>query len=165
MGLLIQKSDFTGKWDVAKFNKDNIDAYIEEYEERYLIDLLGDDLFALFKADIDMTTHMPVTPIYISLYNNITVERGIHVFRSYGMKEMILGLVYFDYVRDNPIKQSMNGPVKIQSEVAQPSQTTFLYRRYNESVEYYEAIQRYILDNLSDYPLFKGVYKRRSSFI
>jgi len=165
MGLLISKSDFIGRWDVAKYNKDNIDAYIEEYEERYLTELLGDDLYALFAADVDPITHQPVTPIYQNIYNTISIEFGRLMYRSAGMKEMILGLVYFDYVRDNPIKQTMAGPVRPQSELATAAPMTFLYRRYNDSIDWYEAIQRYIVANRGDYPTFKGVYKRGASFI
>ncbi len=165
MGLLIVADDFVGKWDLAKSNDDKIDEYIAEYEEMYLIELLGKELFDLFKADVSSTTLKPVTPIYLTLYNSFTEKINELVFTSEGLKKMLLGLIFFQYVRDNRIKQTMNGAIEIQTEVSTFSESTFLFQRQNQAVQTYNAIQQYILDNKLDYPTFYGVIKRKSSFI
>jgi hypothetical protein len=78
---------------------------------------------------------------------------------------MLLGFIYFQYVRDNRVKQTMNGAVEQQTEVSSKSDNTFLYPRYNQAVTTYRAIQVYILDNLTTYSTFLGVRKRHTSFI
>jgi hypothetical protein len=165
MGLLIQSDDFTGKWDLAKSNEDKIDDYIEEYEEMYLTELLGKDLFDLFAADVNLTTREPATPIYQKIFEPFTVDINGYIYSSEGLKKMLLGFIYFQYVRDNRVKQTMNGAIDQQTEVGTASDYTFLYPRYNKAVQTYSAIQAYIYDNLTDYLTFAGVNKKKTSFI
>lgn len=165
MGLLITSDDFTGKWDLAKSNEDKIDEYIDEYEEMYLTELLGKDLFDLFKSDVDPVTLKPTTPIYLNIYNSFTENINGFIYSSEGLKKMLLGFIYFQYVRDNRVKQTMNGAVDQNTEVSTQSNYTFLYPRYNQAVVTYAAIQAYILDNLTDYQSYCGVHKRKASFI
>ncbi len=163
MGLLIVADDFVGKYDLAKSNDDKIDEYIEEYEEKYLTELLGKELFDLFEDDVE--DYEPETPIYKSIFEPFTEEINGLVFTSEGLKKMLLGLIYFQYVRDDRVKQSMNGAVEQETEVSSKSDNTFLYSRYNQAVTTYKAIQQYILNNLTDYPTFRGVGKKHTSFI
>ncbi len=168
MGLLIVKSDFVGKYALATSTKgnDNIDAYIAEYEEQILIDLLGLELFELFKSDVDSGTKKPVTPIYLTIYDRLNFEYCGRLLTSFGIKNILLSIIFFHYVRDNTIKQTVNGAVKIQSEVSQPVDQTYLLLRYNEAIMAYSVIQRYCLENETDvYPAFKGVYKQIASLI
>lgn len=168
MGLLIVKTDFVGKYALATSTKgnDNIDSYIAEYEEQILIDLLGLELFELFKADVDGVTKKPVTPIYLTLYDRLNFEYCNHLLTSFGLKNILLSIIYFYYVRDNTVKQTVNGSVNIQTEVSQPADKTYLLLRYNEAVTAYSVIQRYCLENKDDvYPTFKGTYKQVASLI
>lgn len=167
MGLLIVKGDFVGKYALATSTKgnDNIDVYIAEYEEQILIDLLGLELFELFKADVDSGTKKPVTPIYLTLYDKLNFNLCDQLLTSFGIKNILLSIIYFYYVRDNPIKQTVNGPVEIQTEVSQKVDKSFLYLRYNEGIISYTVIQRYCLDKTDVYPTFKGTYKQVTSLI
>jgi len=168
MGLLIVKSDFVGKYALATSTKgnDNIDAYIAEYEEQILIDLLGLELFTLFAADVDSGTKKPVTPIYLTLYDRLNFEYCNRLLTSFGIKNILLSIIYFYYVRDNTVKQTVNGDVKIQTEVSQLADQTYLLLRYNEAIMAYSVIQRYCLENKIDvYPTFKGTYKQVASLI
>jgi hypothetical protein len=168
MGLLIVKSDFVGKYALATSTKsnDNIDAYIAEYEEQILIDLLGLELFELFKADVDSGTKKPETPIYLTLYDRLNFEYCNSLLTSFGLKNILLSIIYFYYVRDNTKKQTLNGDQKIQSEVSDPANQSYLLLRYNEGVKSYKAIQRYLLNNEAEtYPTFKGTPKHIASLI
>ena len=168
MGLLIVKSDFVGKYALATSTKgsDNIDAYIAEYEDQILIDLLGFELFELFKADVNSGTKKPVTAIYLTLYDRPNFVYCDHLLTSFGIKNILLSIIYFYYVRDNTVKQTVNGDVKIQTEVSQQSNQTYLLLRYNEAIMSYSVIQRYCLENETDvYPTFKGVLKSKASLI
>ena len=52
MGILIDKSDFTGIYELNISIRDKVDEYIEEFEKPILVKLLGSDLFDLFEADL-----------------------------------------------------------------------------------------------------------------
>lgn len=164
MGLLIAKTDFTGKYKVAQNSYTDIDSYIEKYEEIYLAELLGADLFALFKADVNPTTKQPVTAIYLNIYNSFKTDEGNCLIVSEGMKKMILGFIYFEYVRDEKFKATMSGIVVSANEVSRESGFTEfnLYSRYNESIDTYDSIQWYICKNKTSYTEFNGQSKSRS---
>lgn len=167
MGLLIVKSDFVGKYSLATSTKgnDNINDYIERYEEQILLELLGIELFDLFKADVDGVTRLPITDIYLDLYNKINFMYCERLYTSFGLKNILLAIIYFYYIRDNVTKQTVNGDVKIQTEVSQQANQTYLLLRYNEAIQSYNAIQRYCLVNKDVYPTFKGIIKRSASLI
>jgi len=166
MGLLVVKSDFVGKYDLPKSINDKIDAYIAEYEEKILTEMLGDDLFTAFKTNVDSTIRKPVLQIYLDLYNPVTVEAWDCSLRSEGMKEMLLGFIFFHYVRDEPFKVGMNGAVVNQTETSTQANTSFLYTRYNEAVKNYNIILSYANDNRAAvYPTLKGRFKSFSSWV
>ena len=164
MGLLIVKGDFTGKYKIAQDNYTGsmLDTYIDKFEELYLIDLLGVELFDLFKADV--TNYLPTTPKYLALYNTIRLDDtsgSIHI--SEGMKEMLLGFIYFEYMRDMKFKSTPSGVVVGSSEVSRetPSEENNLYARYNLSIKSYRTIQWYIENNEDgyDYDEYNGQCK------
>ena len=153
MGLLIVKADFTGKYKIAQDNYSVVDSYIAKFEELYLIDLLGVDLFNLFKLDV--TAYAPVTAKYLALYNTIRLDdTGTNTIRiSEGMKAMVLGFVYFEYMRDMKYKATPSGTVTGVAEVSR--ETAFeennIYGRYNSSLASYRTIQWYIENNEAGY--------------
>lgn len=162
--IILSDTDFAGKWDLTKSNNDLIAEYILEYEEKYLTELLGKELYDLFIADLN--AGVPQDPIYVKIFNPFTEKINQITVASDGIKKMLLGLIYFMYVRDNRTKQTMNGAVEQQTEVSVKSDNTFLYLRYNDAVRTYQAIQKYIYHNKSvTYPAFDGVVKNKVSFI
>lgn len=165
MGLLIVKTDFTGKYKISQNTYSAIDSYIAKYEELYLIQLLGADLFALFKADV--VNYLPQTAKYLTIYNKITKDDGNYIRVSEGMKEMILGFIYFEFMRDDKFKSTPSGVIAGQSENSR--ETAFeennIYSRYNTSIKSYKTIQWYIEQNSSVYPEYNGQDKGFSSWI
>lgn len=163
MGLLVQKSDFVGKYALALSINDKVDDYIELYEERYLRECLGIELFDAFKNDVE--DYLPQTEKYLTLYNKIFFVEFGEFFASQGMKEMLLGFIYFEYVRDSSIAQSMVGGVATQAETAQMVGYNYLYQRYNEAVYSYQTIQLYIQNHKDDYGYFTGVSKKIANWL
>lgn len=161
MGILVTKSDFVGKYSLVKSINDKIDVFIEEYEEQILVDLLGQDLFDLFQNDL--VAKVPQTDIYLAIYNKFTEYDNNFAYTSTGMKKLVLSLIYFEMSRDNSQKNTQVGTVKNVTEVSESLSPTYLFKIYNEGIKNYKAIQRYILDNLSDYPDFKGIVKNFTS--
>ncbi len=155
MGILIDKSDFTGIYELNLSIKDKVDEYIEEFEKPILVKLLGSDLFDLFEADLN--NQVPTDPIYLKLYE------PSEDLCSQGMVKMLLGFIYYDYIRDSPRSQGMNGPVKRNTEVSEPANLDYLARMYNKSVNTYWAIQRMCIEGPTDYPDFAGIGMKKTS--
>ena len=157
---LIIAVDFTGKYEVhiSQFTADKLQEYIDRYETSILNKLLGVELYNLFIANI-------VSPTPLPIYNKIFLpfieqtDCG-EILESKGMKDLLTGMIYFYYVRDQYTQMSTLGAVKNKGENSES--TTYvmsgLNARWNEAVETYDAIQRYIELNKSvDYPTFKGL--------
>jgi hypothetical protein len=159
MSILLN-TDFTGKYHIAltKFNDNDIDAYIEKYEKKYLMKLLGVELYNLFIDELDLN-NPPVNPIYKVIFDPLSFDDGCDIVVSNGMKEMLKGFIYFHWVFDEQQQQTPIGTTKQSSENSQVLNITGLsVTRFNEGVETYKAIQRYIELNQSDYIAFNGQY-------
>jgi hypothetical protein len=167
MGLLLVKEDFVGKYNLVKSDFDQIDSFIDQFEEPLLRELLGKELFDLFKADVDPITLKPVTQIYLDLYDPLEIEWGAcpHTYQSLGLKNTLLGIIWFEYVRNDPKKQSMNGTVVNKTETSEQANLTFIYRNYNESIESFNIIWRYTEQDKTNYPTFNGHWKRKASWV
>jgi hypothetical protein len=163
MGILINKEDFVNTFALSKGVEDSIDAYIVQYEESILVELLGAELFKLFKADL--ASQVPQDAIYLSIYNAISEDDSSCVRRSLGMKSLLLGMIWFEYVRIEIVEHTSTGLKLNDSEISRSSTNPqFVIKRYNESINDVETIQWYIQDNLSDYPTYNGQKIKRILF-
>ena len=159
MGLIIVKSDFVGKFDLVKSTTDKIDSYIATYEKDLILDLLGSELGQLFINDL--TDKIPVTDKYLTIFNPINTNLNDVEVRSKGIKNMLLGLIYFEYERDNRYKVSNIGQVKNNPDSGSNDFDNYhLFQRYNEAVVTYQNIQFYVSNNLETYPEYKGLSKQ-----
>ena len=157
---LVLNSDFTGKYSLAltQFNTADIDAYIAKYEKEYLLKLLGADLYTLFIADLDASTpQVPVSAIYLALFNSFDTDYNSKIKSSDGIVEMLKGFIYYNYTKDivqnqTPIGSTM--PKNENSTVMSLNQS--MCTRFNDQVLSFEAIQWYICDNSTDYPDYNG---------
>lgn len=161
MGLLIVKGDFVAPYALATSISDTITAYISEWEEKYLRELLGADLFTIFKADV--TTYLPGTAKYVTIFNEINLDECGFLLHSDGMKKMLLGFIWYEYVSGTAHQHTNTGVVADVNEISLNADFSLAMRQYNKSVETYKAIQYYINKNIRDYPEFKGVNKRLMS--
>lgn len=174
MGLIINKADFIGKYAIGKTNFDSIDAYIARYEEPLLIGVLGVELFKLFKADWIANTPTTLTPIYQSIYDVIREDDldswvgwdewiywpcENNIRQNFGMKSMLVGLVWFEIVREFKIKMTSAGAFINEAEVSVIADNSFMYQRYNEAAQDAQVIRWFIIKNDTDYPTYNGQYK------
>ena len=164
MGLLITTEDFVAKFKISEDSFTELDPYIQRYESKYLKDLLGVELFDLFKADV--VAHLPILAIYLNIFNEIRPTL-INEWQpiSEGMKDMLLGFVYFEYMRDIPFTASVSGAVQSVFENSNPvaGNNYGLYERYNNSIRTYWAIQHYIVSNPTDYDTYLSTSKGLSN--
>jgi hypothetical protein len=159
MGKLIQKTDFVGKFQINQNSYTQLDSYIDKYEQPYLMELLGAELYELFIADL--LNGKPQKAEYLSIYNIIVDQDCGKLMFSEGMVEMLKGFIYFEFVRDDKYKHTPSGIVVNRSDISREAGFSEfdIYGRYNDAVKNYDVIQWYIQKYKSDYPEFNGVPK------
>jgi len=162
MAKIVQTTDFIGKYAISQinFNTSDLQAFIDKYESIYVYVLLGVELGGVLLAYIAASTFLPpVTAKYATIFNILSQDEPL--VRSNGIKEMLLGFVYFEFVRTQTVQNTLVGNVLNQNEVSVNVDfaNTVVYLNYNEAIRTYRGIQCYVLDNLSTYPEFKGLMK------
>ncbi len=155
MASILDRADFVNKFEIHTMgaNDTKLQAYIDMYEVDYLVDLFGVELYELFIAN-------PNDVIYSRLLDPILFQTNCgKIYNSKGIKDMLLGFVFFEFQRDSRVQQTINSAVKIKSNVSERADVLSmnLYGRFNESIETYKAIQEYLQENSTDYPTFMGV--------
>lgn len=153
-----QKGRF--KLPFSSITSKDFDEYITEYEPKYLDDLLGCDLAALFIADLD-ADGVPQTAIYQTIYNKLCVDFCGQEYKSSGIKDMLTKFIWFEYSRDI---EADNSDVGVQVSKGENQTKADFYaskglKFYNEAVNNYLVIQYYICQNINDYPDYKGKTK------
>lgn len=169
MGTIVKTTDFTGKYAISQnpHTVTNLQSFIDKYEKVYLRDLLGLVLGDLFYADIATGTFLPpVNPIYSVLFNPIAVELNGREVISNGVKEMLLGFIYWEYTRKQPVVNTVTGNVIQANETSVPAgwNESDIYEVYNEAVKTYSAIQYFINDDRTNYPTYNGKCKQLNSW-
>ena len=170
MGFYINRDDFKGKFEIHQgmYDLNNIDFYIEKYELRYLVEMLGVELYNSYYADANaQPDHIPTDPLFKFIYEPFQYQdsfQGYDILYSYGIKEMLLGFVYFEYQKDLITQNTLAGTVTQKSENSNGATIT-LYGKYNDAVKTYQAIQYYILKNSGSYPQFRGMGKQYAYWI
>ncbi len=165
MSLYIQISDFKQQTNVAKdiFTKPELQGYIDKFEVSYLQELLGSDLYNDFATDFAITGTSPTDPKFVEIWNPFCIDDSCGIKRSEGILEMLSLFIYFEFLRDQPIKNNISGPTQNEqanSSAPQFSQTN-VFNNYNEAVMTYRAIQWIICDNPNgyDWTKFNGIGK------
>jgi hypothetical protein len=192
MGILIDTSDFADRINFAKFyipfssslcgSTEQLEGYIKRYEKKCINQLLGVDLANLFIADL--VDQVPQQDIYLAIYNpiekDLTNDDNSQIYYSSlcgcknkqietnGMKSLLMGLIFFQYMRDQPFSKEFTG---VSRKIAENSENSSFYQwgiaeHYNESVKDYQETQYYILleKNENDiYQEFNGVKKQFTS--
>lgn len=170
MAIFIIPSDFTnGKFQLhtGVYNLPNLTEYIDKYEKRYLVELLGADLYNEFIADVTLGLGVPTEPRFIKIYDEFVEDYSWTILYSVGMKEMLKGFIYYEYVKDQIVQMTPLGPVVPSGENSRNSNTLYtqIYTRYNDAARTYKAIQAYITDNSGDYKEFNGLRKMLITYL
>ena len=152
---ILQTSDFTGEFKISSTVYSDLTTYIETYEKKYLLELMGAELYGLFIADLTPSTpQTPQTQRFIDLFNSFAIDDSNCIRRSEGIKQMLIQFVYFHFVRDVNYEQTDTGVMRTVSEVSGilPYNGFNLIEAYNNGVENFLNIQWFILDDPSTYP-------------
>ena len=138
---MIQTSDFTGKWRVSQKSNGNLSEYITRYENRLFVELMGSELATEFLDDPD---------------NEIWDE-----FKEigYGLTSLIVGFVYFEFVRDLPYQVTNQGVVyTLEENGGLVIPALMLRQRYNECVNDWKLFQEYLKENFENFEGKKRKY-------
>jgi hypothetical protein len=157
--LNITFSDFgKGKFELhgGIYEQSKIQSYIDKFEKRYLLKLFGAELFGLFENDL--TNGVPQTQRFLDVFNAFDYDDGCQIISSDGLIEMLKGFIYFEYVRDLTSQMTVNGNVRPVGENSEPIQNfeTLLLTRYNDAVNNFQNIQKFMCDNSNNYREFNG---------
>jgi hypothetical protein len=152
--MIVNISDFTGKYEIHRglYDQSKLQDYIDIYEKRYLIELLGANLYSEFMSDLD-TFNVPESPNFLQIYNPFYEDQNLildnQILISEGMKQMLKGFIYFEYLKDTTNQTTPNGMAIPSNENSTTATTLYsmIYTRYNEAIRTYRAIQWYIITN------------------
>jgi hypothetical protein len=137
---MISQANFVGKYQVAVNNFTQLTPYITRYEPKLINELFGVELAIDFNADPDDDIWDDVKAI------------------GFGLESLLTGMVYFQYVRDLPYRVTNMGVVYNMDENSMnvmPALT--LRQRYNECVNDWNEMAKYLRDNFENY---KGIQKK-----
>lgn len=191
---LTQPEDYIGIIAIStnKYTRKDLESYIATYEQDILESLLGCDMAAELIADLD-GDNLPVSPkfqeifdafciddstdiwfvnqhAYLYNYNPLYCGYGCKVqWKSKGILELLRYQIFFYYTRDQQVNNTITGNVKGEnnvSELVAPSMTS-MKRNYNNSLNWYVAIQWRICKNENDYDYdsYNGIIKEQISII
>lgn len=173
MGIIISSNDFVNGEYLINNNdntKQNLKDYITNYERTFIYELLGIELGDLFISDLDAITKKPQTQRFIDIYEPVYFQKYGCIYQSKGIKEMLKGLVYAQFVSSQNFKNTINGNTQGIYQIGETGQTVSAVRngvvqKYNKSVSSFKSIQFFIHTNSSVYPEFEGVLKEYESTI
>jgi hypothetical protein len=161
MANIIKFTDFVGKYQISQNdeNEDEVESFINKFYPVYVRRILGATLGNAFIANLD-PSGVPTNPIYLELYNPFQVDDNNCVRESIGMKEIILGFVYYEIVRDS---NSYNGLSGNKATLGENSEFVDMKNKlstvYNDSLLSADQVQWYITDynpNDNDYSDYNG---------
>lgn len=171
MSLYINIADLKGQTKVAK-DKFSVIAeqdYLDKYEVRYLQDLLGAELYDDFATDFALTGTVPTDPKFLEIWNAFNMDDSCGIRRSEGILEMLSLFIFFEFTRDQPVKNAIGGNMISEQANSREaaSYETNIFTNYNQALETYWAIQWIICDNPNgyDWSKFNGQTKNLISLI
>lgn len=137
----VSQTDFVGKYQIAQNKFNSIFAYIIRYEDVIFAELMGKELSEDF------------------LINPTDSKWDDFKVLGFGIQSLIVGLIYFEYVRDLPYRMTNKGAVYQQDENAnQVIHAHILRQRYNECITDWKEMQDYLKGNFDNFEGKKRKY-------
>jgi hypothetical protein len=160
MGLIIASSDFSSIIATDVYTVSEVDGAIDTYEKQLIIELLGVELGDLFIDDLDVNG-VPTTQRFTDIFESWFKQYDDVIYQSVGMKQMLVWWVFFFYVREQWQDNSINGNVESEGSISRDSKMSYvtLIKNYNVAIKTYKSIQKFIEENKSTYPEYKGICK------
>lgn len=171
MGLYVNVSDFTGKFEVHQgmYANNDLNDYIQRYELDYLKQLFGIAMYNEYYANAiaNPPSNIPTLAKFNYLYHPFDYQNTDDFWllcQSKGLKDMLIGFIWFEFNKDQISTATALGQQKQKNELSEMVLTT-IYGKYNESVKTYRAIQTYIVQNSGTYSNFRGQIKQYAYWV
>lgn len=175
--ILVTLDDFSGYYSLAQSvnTKPVIQNYIDRLEAQFIKRILGVELGELFIADVqgldsDSSAIEDRFQVLIDPFSK-QVKRGDfggwsnNIYESKGMKSILLGMIYSEYVSNEQVQHSQGGMINSQVETANAATPAEADRigevKWNDSLLSIIAIQWYCgCNQRATYPEYDGMYFR-----
>ena len=168
MATFVKTEDFkSGQLRVAfnNLSEQNLQGVIDATERVLLPAVLGAELSKLLIADYDQLTGF-TEQRFTDIFEPFEVDHEKELVVSEGIKQMLMLMIYFEYVRYQPIQNRETGNTTATNEnsVQVSGIGSGLYLRYNESVKTAHAIQ-WKIDQSDLYPEYNGQCIHKTSWV
>jgi hypothetical protein len=163
VALIINIQDFQSadfKLPVNSLTNNDLQAVIDRVEMEVLGDLLGEELTILFLNDLQ--SGVPQSSIYLDLFNKFRIKATIcePIYVSKGIKNMLKNSVVFEYLKLIETQHTMVGTASGQSETSSKYSalnSSKVIESYFNATRTFNAITKFICENIHNYPLYEGV--------
>ncbi len=167
--MITLPNDFEGFYNVSHncYDVRDLELFIEEFEPEYLCKVLGKVLSDALNNELEANGGvLPPLSRFIPLFQPLCLgcstqkcccsKKKPSDGWSIGLKKVLLGLLYYDYVIQQKHQNTVTGTVNSNNEtsnlVSNLTQVRLAEQRWNRSVLSIDAIQKYIQDNPTLYP-------------
>jgi len=168
--IILELSDFDNFYGIAQSIQQNpkLQAYIDRFEESYIKRILGVELGQKFIDDIkgDDSDSSALEDRFLAILEPFIKQDSCkHIHESKGMKAILAGLIYSEFVEDDQLKNSQSGVIINQSETSDVASVgnafEFASAKWNSSVISIHAIQWLCgCFDIKTYPEYEGTYFR-----
>lgn len=163
--ILVVKSDFIGLFELARtpFTDTTLQAYIDEYEESTICKILGVELGKLFIEALQSSSTLDprFEAIKDAFIEQATGQCVKKIYESKGMKQILASVVFYKYVSKSQLKHSQVGVVLNKAETSDVTSVRAAMRfgesKYNQALEWVEAIQHKCKSDKVTYPEYAGI--------
>ena len=168
MATFVKVEDFnSGPLRVAfnNLSEQNLQGVIDAVERVFLPSVLGAELTKLLIADYDYLNGFSEQR-FTDLFDPFQQDYETTLIISEGIKQMLMLMIYFEYVRYQPIQNRETGNTTAINENSEQVSgiASGLYLRYNESIKTAHAIQWKIRQS-EDYPEYNGQNLKVTSWV
>lgn len=158
---IIKITDFNGgEFNLAinQYQESHLQTVIDTTETKILNELFGFDLYHLFHQDL--VNDYPTSQRFIDVFEPLRFSTPRKVMTQ-GIKEMLKGFIYFEYVRLTTSQHTTTGVSQTQGENSETRSMEHLNLtvKYNNSIVNFKGIQMYMENDSVLYPEYSGSYK------
>lgn len=159
MATILSQGDFKGfvRVVLSPSQVTRFEQIIEQTEFNYLSRILGVELAELFKTDYldNVGNTGAMEPRFGNLLKEMNTQWGNQPYDTISIKESLTMFIFADYYEDLHTIITSVGVKQTQSENSK-TPTISRFKHYNLAVKKGKAVQAYILENIGDYPEFRG---------
>lgn len=148
-------------------NANSLNEYINEHENRLLVDLLGYELHKLFAAGIaapspaEKWLAIRDGKEYTNRSGVFTKWVGLKFSQGTAQKSLIANYVYWHWMQDMASFTTGSGEKTADNQNAvTASPASKMVRAWNQMVEWNRELVEFLLTNATDYPEFQNHYGR-----